>query len=86
MSNNPRNPKEEAIRLLDMHSNISFGLSFNEDHIHPLVKTQARATVIAIVKALHITTGHLTLSEADQIEVGRDIQYWREVEFQINVL
>lgn len=85
MSNNPRSPKEEAIRLCNLYGEIMYGTKTNP-HKDTLVKTQARATVIAIVKALHITTGHLTLNEVDQIEASRDIQYWREVEFQINVL
>lgn len=88
MSQSPRNPKEEAVRLLDMHSEIKYGSDMAAiiRNVYPGAKEHARATVLDIIKALEITTGHCTLSDQDRTEVRRDIDYWIDVEREIHKL
>lgn len=80
MSQSPRNPKEEAQRLCDLHKQ-ELSLDYSQwDKFH------ARSTALAIIKALEITTGHCTLNKQDWNEVRKDIDYWRQVEFEIHKL
>lgn len=56
----------------------SIGNTYTED-----AKKHAEITVQKIREALMITTGHLTLRKIELAEVEKDLEYWSEVDREI---
>ena len=78
--------KEKALSIIDKYKTFVTMWSGDVQTSNENVRMCSRIVVDEIIKALDITSGHLTLTDVDFQETLKDIEFWEDVKLQIDNL